>query len=71
MHVPIWLDAPASTLRPSQRIYMKLFRLNYAPALEVGEQLNAFATPNVSSLIVLKNQTAFDPLIHFTKSPEN
>ena len=35
VHVPIWLDVPASSLRPSQRIYMKLFRLNYAPALEV------------------------------------
>ena len=58
VHVPIWLDAPASTLRPSQRIYMKLFRLNYAPALEVREQLNAFATPNVSSLIVFEKSNS-------------
>jgi len=58
VHVPIWLDAPASTLRPSQRIYMKLFRLKYAPALEVREQLNAFATPNVSSLIAFEKSNS-------------
>ena len=58
VHVPIWLDAPASTLRPSQRIYMKLFRLRYAPALEVREQLNAFATPNVSSLIAFEKSNS-------------
>ena len=55
-HVPIWLDGPASALAPSQRVYTKLFYLNYAPALEVREQVNHFATPNVSSLIVLKKQ---------------
>ena len=29
IHVPIWLDAPASTLRPSQRIYMKMQTWGY------------------------------------------
>ena len=53
-HVPIWLDGPASALAPSQRVYTKLFYLNYAPALEVREQVNPFATPNVSSLIVFE-----------------
>jgi general secretion pathway protein D len=53
-HVPIWLDGPASALPPSQRVYTKLFYLNYAPALEVREQVNPFATPNVSSLIVFE-----------------
>ena len=50
--VPIWLDGPASAIKPSQRIYIKMIHLKYAPAFEVREQLNAFATPNVSSLIV-------------------
>ena len=53
-HVPIWLNGPASALPPSQRVYTKLFYLNYAPALEVREQVNPFATPNVSSLIVFE-----------------
>ena len=53
-HVPIWLDGPASALPPSQRVYTKLFYLNYAPVLEVREQVNPFATPNVSSLIVFE-----------------
>ena len=35
VHVPIWLDQPASSLSPSQRIYIKMFHLSYAPALEV------------------------------------
>ena len=54
VHVPIWLDGPASVLRPSQRIYVKMFHLDYAPALEVRDQLNPFATPNVGSLIVFE-----------------
>jgi general secretion pathway protein D len=54
VHVPIWLDGPASVLRPSQRIYVKMFHLAYAPALEVRDQLNPFATPNVGSLIVFE-----------------
>jgi general secretion pathway protein D len=53
--VPIWLDGPATAIKPSQRIYIKMFHLQYAPALEVREQLNAFATPNVSSLIVFEH----------------
>jgi general secretion pathway protein D len=52
--VPIWLDGPTTAVRPSQRIYVKLFHLDYAKALEVREQLNAFATPNVSSIIVFE-----------------
>jgi general secretion pathway protein D len=53
-HVPIWLDGPASALPPSQRVYTKLFYLNYAPVVEVREQVQPFATPNVSSLIVFE-----------------
>ncbi|MFP6894304.1 MAG: hypothetical protein VCA18_11170, partial [Opitutales bacterium] len=52
--VPIWLDGPTTAVRPSQRIYIKMFHLEYAKALEVREQLNAFATPNVSSIIVFE-----------------
>jgi general secretion pathway protein D len=52
--VPIWLEGPATALSPSQRIYIKMFHLKYAPALEVQAQLNAFATPNVSSLILFE-----------------
>ncbi len=54
VHVPIWLDGPASSLSPSQRIYIKMFHLEYAPALEVREQLNPFATPSVGSLLVFE-----------------
>ena len=54
VHVPIWLDVMASDLRPSQRIYVKMFHLEYAPAIEVREQLNPFATPNVGSLLVFE-----------------
>ncbi len=54
VHVPIWLDGPASAINPSQRIYVKMFHLDYAPAIEVREQLNPFSTPNVGSLIVFE-----------------
>ena len=54
VHVPIWLDGPAASLSPSQRIYIKMFHLKYAPALEVREQLNPFATPSVGSLLVFE-----------------
>lgn len=54
VHVPIWLDGPASSLKPSQRIYFKMFHLQYAPANEVREQLNPFSTPNVGSLLVFE-----------------
>ena len=36
VHVPIWLDGPASAYAPSQRIYIKMFHLDYAPALRSG-----------------------------------
>lgn len=52
--VPIWLDGEARAVPPSQRIYVKMFHLKYAPATEVREQLNPFATPNVSSLLVFE-----------------
>ena len=52
--VPIWLDGSSVNLAPSQRIYIKMFHLLYAPAVEVREQLNAFVTPNVSSLLVFE-----------------
>ena len=73
IHVPIWLDAPASTLRPSQRIYMKMFKLNYAPALEVREQLNAFATPNVGSLLLFEKSNSIlitDSLLNLQRMEE-
>ena len=54
VHVPIWLDGPASLIKPSQRIYVKMFRLEYAPAVEVREQLNPFSTPNVGTLLVFE-----------------
>ena len=73
IHVPIWLDVPASTLRPSQRIYMKMFTLDYAPALEVREQLNAFATPNVGSLLVFEKSNSIlitDSLLNLQRMEE-
>jgi general secretion pathway protein D len=54
VHVPIWLDGPASLIKPSQRIYVKMFHLEYAPAVEVREQLNPFSTPNVGTLLVFE-----------------
>lgn len=54
VHVPIWLEGPASSLSPSQRIYFKMFHLKYSPANEVREQLNPFSTPNVGSLLVFE-----------------
>ena len=54
VHVPIWLDGPALALKPSQRIYVKMFPLAYAPAIEVREQLNPFSTPNVGTLLVFE-----------------
>ena len=54
VHVPIWLDGPALAIAPSQRIYIKMFHLEYAPANEVKEQLNPFSTPNVGALIVFE-----------------
>lgn len=52
--VPIWLEGSSTQLAPSQRIYIKMFHLLYAPAVEVREQLNSFATPNVSTLLVFE-----------------
>lgn len=54
VHVPIWLEGPASLIKPSQRIYVKMFHLDYAPAVEVREQLNPFSTPNVGTLLVFE-----------------
>ena len=54
VHVPIWLEGPASLLQPSQRIYVKMFHLDYAPAIEVREQLNPHSTPNVGTLLVFE-----------------
>jgi general secretion pathway protein D len=52
--VPIWLEGSSTQLAPSQRIYIKMFHLLYAPAMEVREQLSSFATPNVSTLLVFE-----------------
>ena len=60
VHVPIWLEGPASAIKPSQRIYVKMFHLEYAPAIEVREQLNPFSTPNVGSLIVFENHRSLE-----------
>tara|TARA_B100002019_G_scaffold161469_1_gene139281 strand:+ start:6931 stop:9204 length:2274 start_codon:yes stop_codon:yes gene_type:complete len=57
-HVPIWIDVPASSLPPSQRIYVKMFPLDYVPAEKMREILNPFATPNVSSLLIFPNSNA-------------
>ena len=71
IHVPIWLDIPASSLPPSQRIYMKMFTLKYAPVVEVREQLNAFSTPNVGSLLVFEKSNSILITQFLTKSPKN
>ena len=55
IHVPIWLETPAASLPPSQRIYVKMFYLKYIPAEKMREILNPFATPSVSSLLIFPN----------------
>jgi len=58
VHVPIWIDVPASSLAPSQRMYVKMFQLKYVPVEKMREILNPFATPNVSSLIIFPNSNS-------------
>jgi general secretion pathway protein D len=58
VHVPIWIDVPASSLAPSQRVYVKMFQLKYVPVEKMREILNPFATPNVSSLIIFPNSNS-------------
>ena len=58
VHVPIWIDVPASSLAPSQRMYVKLFQIKYVPVEKMREILNPFATPNVSSLIIFPNSNS-------------
>ena len=58
VHVPIWIDVPASSLAPSQRMYVKMFQLEYVPAEKMREILNPFATPNVSSLLIFSNSNS-------------
>ena len=54
VHIPIWLDGAVSDYPPSQRIYIKMFHLQYAPALEVKDQLSPFSTPSVGALLVFE-----------------
>lgn len=54
MHVPIWLEGPASIIKPSQKIYMKMFHLKYAPAKEVVAHLTPFKT-EVGQMVLLEN----------------
>ena len=51
VHVPIWLDGPASAIKPNQNIYTKMFYLEHMPVEQMREILNPFATPNVSTLL--------------------
>ena len=51
VHVPIWLDGPASLIKPNQNIYTKMFYLEHMPVEQMRELLNPFATPNVSTLL--------------------
>jgi general secretion pathway protein D len=51
VHVPIWLDGPASEIKPNQNIYTKMFYLEQMTVEQMREILNPFATPNVSTLI--------------------
>ena len=70
VHVPIWLDVPASSLPPSQSLYFKVFYLEYIPADKMREILNPFATPNVSSLLTLTSQKSImitDSLINLQR----
>ena len=70
VHVPIWLDAPAASLPPSQRIYVRLFNLEYMPVDKMRDTLNPFATPNVSSLLTFASANSImitDSLINLQR----
>ena len=58
VHVPIWIEGEVSQMKPSQRIYVKMFFLEYVPVEKMREILNSFATPNVSSLLPFPNANA-------------
>ena len=58
VHVPIWIEGEVSQMKPSQRIYVKMFFLDYVPVEKMRETLNSFATPNVSSLLPFPNANA-------------
>ena len=53
MHVPIWLEGPASIIKPSQKIYMKMIHLKYAPAKDVVAHLTPFKT-EVGQMVLLE-----------------
>ena len=70
VHVPIWLDGPASYIKPSQNIYIKLYRLQYTPVEKMREILNPFATPNVSALLTFPHANSImitDALINLQR----
>jgi type II secretory pathway component GspD/PulD (secretin) len=70
VHVPIWLDGPASIIKPSQNIYIKLYRLEYTPVEKMREILNPFATPNVSALLTFPHANSImitDALINLQR----
>jgi len=69
MHVPIWLEGPASMIKPSQKIYMKTFHLNYAPAKDIVTHLTPFKT-EVGQLVLLENANSIlvtDALINLQR----
>ena len=69
MHVPIWLEGPASMIKPSQKIYMKTFHLNYAPAKDMVAHLTPFKT-EVGQLVLLENANSIlvtDALINLQR----
>ncbi|MDC0157012.1 hypothetical protein OAK38_04550 [Verrucomicrobia bacterium] len=69
MHVPIWLEGPASMIKPSQKIYMKTFHLNYAPAKDMVTYLTPFKT-EVGQLVLLENANSIlvtDALINLQR----
>ena len=57
MHAPIWLEGEASAIKPSQKIYMKMFHLKYAPVVEVVKNLTPFKT-EVGQMVPLENSNS-------------
>ena len=69
MHVPIRLEGPAAIIKPSQKIYMKTFHLNYAPAKDVVAHLTPFKT-EVGQMVLLENANSIlvtDSLINLQR----
>ena len=66
VHVPIWIEGAASEIKPSQRIYMKMFHF-ITPAVESEQQ--SFFHPEYWQLLVFEkaNSILATPLLNLQR----